>query len=362
MERIFKKSIIVTVAILLFSGCMSTTGEKINQYFEENHYTSCYNDTQEDDTIFIHVSNRKNGFSITIVNGEVESAWFSRIEGRSSYRSVLYNSDPNSDWSEESESEISKKAKDEFLNDSGFDVEDLTAYFQDIYDTTYMNGDMAYCPDVYEESRKNIEYRSGQYYYEEVDETITITDFDGTMSRAIIPESLDGKPVTGIGWNTFYQRTHLTQIEIPDTVKTIEGSAFYRCYSLGSIVIPKSVENIDGSAFFRCIRLTSIEVDPLNPNFISIDGVLFDKEMKRLIAYPEGSNTRRYYVPDGVEEIEAAFGYHPYNLEELYIPDSVVKFPEYNIFIFPDDIILRVKEGSLAEQYAMEYNLNYIYY
>jgi hypothetical protein len=189
-----------------------------------------------------------------------------------------------------------------------------------------------------------------------------ITDFDGIMSKAIIPESLDGKPVTEIGWNAFYQRTHLTQIEIPDMVKIIEGSAFYRCYSLGSIVIPKSVENIDGSAFFRCIRLTSIEVDPLNPNFISIDGVLFDKEMKRLIAYPEGSNTRRYYVPDGVEEIEAAFGYHPYNLEELYIPASVVKFPEYNIFIFPDDIILRVKEGSFAEQYAIEFNLNYIYY
>ena len=55
--------------------------------------------------------------------------------------------------------------------------------------------------------------------------------------------------------------------------------------------------------------MEEIHVDPRNSQFASLDGVLFTKDMKTLIAYPTGSKSKHYTIPDTVETIgNGAFG------------------------------------------------------
>ena len=181
-------------------------------------------------------------------------------------------------------------------------------------------------------------------------------DYESTYIE--IPENIDGKPVKVIGDNAFYQHTNAISISLPETLTEIQGSAFYRCYALKSINIPKNVERIDDQAFFRCSSLENIFVDNANTYFADIDGVLYSKDIIELIAYPEGKSDKSFTVPASVRKINPGFGHYPH-LKILIIPETVTEMPDYNMFVYPDDITLVVKESSVAEEYAIRYNLKY---
>ena len=63
-------------------------------------------------------------------------------------------------------------------------------------------------------------------------------------------------------------------------VNSIGNSAFQECTYLNTISIPESVLSIDigmFGLFSECINLSSITVSENNPNYCSVDGVLYDK-------------------------------------------------------------------------------------
>lgn len=65
------------------------------------------------------------------------------------------------------------------------------------------------------------------------------------------------------------------------------------------LAIPASIEEISGTAFAEN-HLISISVDSSNPNFMSADGVLFDKNGETLLAYP-AEKSITYTVPESVK-------------------------------------------------------------
>ena len=167
------------------------------------------------------------------------------------------------------------------------------------------------------------------------DNTITITGYTGAGGDVIIPDSTNGFPVTAIGIQAFYFCSSLTNITIPNNVTSIGTWAFGGCSDLKTIFIPDSVTTIGVWAFWGCglttVRipssvtnigvgafqwwtsltnssLTNIDVDATNPNYASVDGVLFDKAVSTLMQCPAGK-TGSYSVPDSVSTIgTAAFG------------------------------------------------------
>ena len=198
------------------------------------------------------------------------------------------------------------------------------------------------------------------YQYKIVGETIEIISYDKKESKSIVvPGTIVERPVKTLGKDAFYQCKNAETILLPQTLTTFEGSPFYRCYSLKQIFIPRSVENIDANPFFRCRALEKIVVDEKNDTFEDVDGVLFDEGKTVLIAYPEGNKREEYIIPSTVKKINIdSFGYRT-NLKKLTIGSNVVEFPEENMFIFPDDIVLCVEQGSAAEAYAKKHNLKY---
>ncbi|MDO5149745.1 MAG: leucine-rich repeat protein [Oscillospiraceae bacterium] len=113
---------------------------------------------------------------------------------------------------------------------------------------------------------------------------------------------------------------------IPDSVNTIAGNSFESSL-LTEIFIPDSVTNIGDCAFSSCPNLTNIEVSENNPSYVSIDGVLFTKDIKRLINCP-GGKSGEYVVPDGVETIGLYSFSSCKKLISVTFPDSLKKIEE----------------------------------
>ena len=135
--------------------------------------------------------------------------------------------------------------------------------------------------------------------YKVVGDTVTIKDCKETASGPLaIPSIYEGKPVTRIGDWAFYG-TKLTRVTIPD-----------------------SVTGIGYAAFSKCGSLKSIDVGEGNTEYLSEDGVLFDKNKTVLIHFPAGKGGH-YTIPDGVTSI----GDHAFiqcaRLTSVTIPDSV---------------------------------------
>ncbi|MCH5273410.1 MAG: leucine-rich repeat protein [Lachnospiraceae bacterium] len=143
---------------------------------------------------------------------------------------------------------------------------------------------------------------AGAFEYEELDdETIKITGLkDGSLKAIVIPEKIDGKKVTEIG------------------IGAISG-----CSSLTRVGIPEGVTEIGEGAFAGCSSLSEIAVDKKNPTYTSVDGVLFDKEIKTILAVPGKKQT--YRIPEGVTEIGIGAFAGCSSLTRVEIPESVTE-------------------------------------
>lgn len=89
------------------------------------------------------------------------------------------------------------------------------------------------------------------FTYEENGQGVTLTGWKGDTKKVVIPQTVDGKPVTAIGDGAFRER-ELEQVTVPDGVRTIGWFAFSGCYCLASVSLPASVENIGYGAFEHC--------------------------------------------------------------------------------------------------------------
>ena len=127
--------------------------------------------------------------------------------------------------------------------------------------------------------------------------------------------------VTSIDSWAFENCSSLSSVKIPSSVESIGVAAFRDCTSLTSVTIPSSVTSIGDKAFWGCSSLTSIEVDKNNPNYCSIDGVLFTKDQKTLIFCPLGK--KAFSIPSGFTSIGDKAFWGCSSLSSVEIPPSV---------------------------------------
>ena len=228
--------------------------------------------------------------------------------------------------------------------------------------------------------------------------SIGISAFEGcsSLTSVTIPGS-----VTSIGGNAFFGCSSLTSVTIQDGVTSIGGGAFQHCSSLENLTLPDSIESVGtnilwGTAYdqneanwvnhalyigdyliavrngveqieiganVRCVadgafggawyypNLTSISVSQSNPYFTAHDGVLYNKNMTRLIACPskkEGTlvvpsgitsignyafarsaNLTKIVLPEGLTSIGESAFYSCSSLTNVTIPDSVTSIGWY---------------------------------
>ncbi len=120
----------------------------------------------------------------------------------------------------------------------------------------------------------------------------------------VIPHySPDGKKVTAISRvasiGAFENCEHITSVVIPDSVEIIERYAFQNCKSLTKVTLPARVSEIELFAFWGC----DAEIDfDNNENFAVLDGMLYNKELTKVICVLTGKE-KTVTVAEGVTEI-----------------------------------------------------------
>lgn len=147
-----------------------------------------------------------------------------------------------------------------------------------------------------------------------------------------------GNGITSISGYAF-QYSGIEEIELPDSVKTVNRCAFYRCESLQEIILPNSLKEIGSWAFAGCSALSSIRFSGENHleyiaqgvfadtawannqgDFVILDGVLLD--------YQGGA--QEIVVPDAIREI-APKGLTNVNAQKIVLPKQLVKIWEYGV-------------------------------
>ena len=137
----------------------------------------------------------------------------------------------------------------------------------------------------------------------------------------------------------------IERVTFPDTLVELDNESF-KYSNLNTVEIPKNIKVINKDAFMGCSNIISFTVDENNEFFKSINGVLFNKTVEKLIYYPEGCENTSYVLPNEVLEIGenaiesskikeltlnnglkviSDYGISCYEVKTLNIPSTLVK-------------------------------------
>lgn len=117
----------------------------------------------------------------------------------------------------------------------------------------------------------------------------SVTSIDGSSfaGRTDIKQTTFPSSIVTVGTGAFQGCTELTSVTLNSGLQTIGDQAFYNT-GIGSITIPATVTSIGEGAFDGCDSLTSISVASGNSAYRSSDGALYNAAGTRLIFVPNG--------------------------------------------------------------------------
>ena len=238
------------------------------------------------------------------------------------------------------------------------------------------------------ESRKNPDYMYNVYT-----DHIELVKYIGYMKSVIIPDEIDGLPVTHIGQDCFSLscQVRITSVKIPETITTILNGAFRGCRAIRSLDLPSSLlyignyafsfllsletlqipENVVAmgfGAFRNCMSLLSVKI-PEKTLRIGSDAFYRCKELRTVeisnsVIEIEGwafrmcDNLESVTIGSNVVNIGDSVFYECVCLQKIDVPDSVEKIGD-KTFYSRRGIMLEGSAGSYAEQYAQENKLKF---
>lgn len=148
-----------------------------------------------------------------------------------------------------------------------------------------------------------------------------LTTYNGTSEKLIIPDGVES-----IADFVFFDKATIKEVVFPDSLKSIGNYAFSGCKSLKSLTFEDNIVSIGNFSFANCVSLQNIylnsaldsigelafwgcdslkyiSVDEDNQKFTSVKGVLFDKEVVKLLLCPPCMDGT-YVMPSSVVAVE----------------------------------------------------------
>ncbi len=134
----------------------------------------------------------------------------------------------------------------------------------------------------------------------------TLEGYLGNETHVVIPDYVNGKPVTGISPACF-SSSSICSVTLSETIKSISSP----------IDVSESIE------YFY--------IDENNPHYTSVDGIVYSKDKNVLVASPSG-RSKNVIVPEGTEEISNN-AFYGQDFEEITLPQTL-KTIDYEAFSF----------------------------
>lgn len=174
---------------------------------------------------------------------------------------------------------------------------------------------------------------NGEYSYRILEDgTASLKDYLGSEREVTVPADVDEIPVTELD-GTFFCKP-IESVVVPEGVTVIAENAFCGCTKLVSAVLPSTLTSIKRAAFGNCQSLSEIDL-PAGLTTLQEYAFLNCLSLKKICLY------------SALSEIED---------NALYIVPDI---DDYFKLVLPDECVLYVEEGSLAEEYAMAHEVAY---
>jgi hypothetical protein len=176
------------------------------------------------------------------------------------------------------------------------------------------------------EMTKTFHYGNWEYTKDRVNNHITITRYTGGDMEITVPAQIDKMNVDGFYPFIFSEapaKINVKHVVFSEGIQTI-GIMALASSSIQEVVLSSTIQSVDSLGFSESIQ--RVTVNPNNPLFFDIDGVLFkrENENRHLVFFPSGRTTDTYKVPDGTTHIDRETFFLNKNLEQIIIPDSVI--------------------------------------
>lgn len=194
-------------------------------------------------------------------------------------------------------------------------------------------------------SAYDYDFKSGRLYYKilsEEDRTVeVIYDSDYRLGDEYLSGDLEipqkvvhfskTYKVTSIGDYAFKMCSRLTSVTLPNTLTSIGISAFCECTGLTSVTLPNSLTSIISNAFWGCSSLESLNVEAGNMMFSSIDGVLYNNDVSKLIICPAGKSSITTF-PETLTSIGDGAFLTCAGLTSLTLPNSLASIGDFAFY------------------------------
>ena len=172
--------------------------------------------------------------------------------------------------------------------------------------------------------------------------------------------------------------TAITEITVPDSVKTIDYSAFEDCTNLKDVNLGK-IESLSFDVFKNCTALTSIKipntlkqgaVSKIFTNCSNLTNITLEDGLTVIPSYLCADTAiTEITIPDSVKTIEYSAFEDCTNLKKITILDNVdsigffgINKPTDSVFKNHDeDLTIYCYRDSIAAKYAIKYNIKYVY-
>ncbi len=149
-------------------------------------------------------------------------------------------------------------------------------------------------------------------------EYIMITGHEGSASRLVVPDMIDGMAVEAIGNHAFSGRQDIEEVVLPESIKTLFGFAFHNCRKLRKITLFDSLDDYYDGVCRQCDNLEEVEITINNSWYEVIRNFLADND-----------KTLRFKVHARDEKA------------------SLLTFPEY-VYDFNENTMARTIQFSIA--------------
>lgn len=157
------------------------------------------------------------------------------------------------------------------------------------------------------------------------------------LEKVNIPNSVDF-----IGDWAFAACPNLKEITIGNDVSALDEFTF--AYSgFEKIIFGDKVSQIDPFAFYGCKNLQEFEVSEKNIKYSTLDGALTNKMKNELLIYPQGKYLRSYLLPDQIDTFGTMAFVNSESLYEFIVPEGNNKFTVVDGVLFTKDMTRLVK-------------------